>query len=60
MTRDRIDLGALVKAYSSPVMLARISDTATRTKEGVCTHTERSTKGISSQVAARVPQADRL
>jgi hypothetical protein len=30
MTRERMFLGALVKAYSRPVMEARISEMATR------------------------------
>ena len=39
MTNDFMDGGALVKAYSSPVMLAKISDTAMKKYAGVCTAT---------------------
>ena len=39
MTNDFMDGGALVKAYSSPVMLAKISDTAKKKYAGVCTTT---------------------
>ena len=39
MTNDFMDDGALVKAYSRPVMLARISDTAKKKYAGVCTAT---------------------
>ena len=39
MTNDFMDGGALVKAYSSPVTLAKISDTAMKKYAGVCTAT---------------------
>ena len=37
MTNDFMDGGAFVKAYSSPVTLAKISDTAMKKYAGVCT-----------------------
>ena len=37
MTNDFMDGGAFVKAYSSPVTLAKISDMAMKKYAGVCT-----------------------
>ena len=54
MTSERMFFGALVNAYSRPVMDARISENAMSTYEPVCIQTFRS--DVSAHVATWYPQ----